>query len=85
MLLSVVFVIPIDSGIESCLLYSVEESEARRMVGSIAVGFLMLGRLCDHDIVAQRPLNHRRGTVRVTHFNRTQKPEPLRAQKRQRE
>jgi hypothetical protein len=29
-------------------------------------------------IVARRPLNHCRGTARVTHFNQTQKTKPMR-------
>jgi hypothetical protein len=47
MLLGVVFVIPIDGGSESGLLCSIAESGVLRMVGSVAVGFLMLGRLRD--------------------------------------
>jgi hypothetical protein len=77
MLLDVMFVIPIDDGSESGLLCFVAESGVLRMVGSVAVGFLMLGRLRNQDIVAWWPLNHHGGTGSVTHFNRSQKPERL--------
>jgi hypothetical protein len=77
MLLGVVFVIPIDGGSESGLLCSIAESGVLRMVGSVAVGFLMLGRLRDQDIVAWRSLNHHGGTGNVAHFNQRQKPERL--------
>jgi hypothetical protein len=67
------FVIPIDSDSELGLLYSVAESRVLQMVGSVAVEFLILGRLRDQNIVARRPLNHHGGTGSVTHFNRRQK------------
>jgi hypothetical protein len=60
-LLGVVFVVPINDDSESSLLCPVAESRVLRMVGRVAVGFLMLGRLRDQDIVARQPLNHHGG------------------------
>jgi hypothetical protein len=72
-LLGIVFVIPINDGSESGLLCSVVESRVLRMVGSVVMGFLMLARLRNQDIVARWSLNHRGGTGSVAHFNQRQK------------